>query len=289
MQRHRQVGFACSYQYVTKLNANLSQILYSTYVTGSWGAAPAAILVDAQRNVVLAGTTYSSDYPTTSNAFQPFYIANAPSPYVCWDCSFPPPASGYMTKLNATGTGLIYSTFLSGTQADTITFAAFTAGGVYLSGQARIPRFSGDGGSPFAVPAASFRDAPQPRRIGHYRRPYRARQRDGLRSGHWHAAGVDWRRPHRFRSGSPTDSHSLHRGCGRLAARDFDCAGRVAVHFWRALCQRHTRPGTWSVLPLLLPASPWTSMESQARCCTSRRSRSTFRRRMKSPAHRWQR
>jgi uncharacterized protein (TIGR03437 family) len=143
-----QVGFPCYYQYVTKLNASLNQILYSTYVTGSWGAAPAAISVDAQRNVVLAGTTYSSDYPTTSNAFQPFYIASAPSPWVCWGCSFPPPASGYMTKLNATGTGLVYSTFLSGTQADTIAFAAFTAGGIYLSGQVESPDFPGLEGFP---------------------------------------------------------------------------------------------------------------------------------------------
>jgi len=143
-----QVGFPCYYQYVTKLNASLNQIVYSTYVTGSWGAAPAGISVDAQRNVVLAGTTYSSDYPTTSNAFQPFYIANAPSPWVCWGCSFPPPASGYMTKLNATGTGLVFSTFLSGTQADSIAFAAFTAGGIYLSGQVESPDFPGLDGVP---------------------------------------------------------------------------------------------------------------------------------------------
>jgi uncharacterized protein (TIGR03437 family) len=145
-----QLGLGCSYQYVTKLNAALSQILYSTYVTGSWGASPAAISVDAQRNVVLAGTTNSPDYPTTSNAFQPFYIANAPSPLdTCfWSCVFPPPASGYMTKLNATGTGLIYSTFLSGTQADTIAFAAFTAGGIYLSGQVESPDFPGLDGVP---------------------------------------------------------------------------------------------------------------------------------------------
>jgi uncharacterized protein (TIGR03437 family) len=145
-----QTAFGCSYQYVTKLNATLNQILYSTYVSGSWGAAPAAISVDAQRNVVLAGTTNSPDYPTTSNAFQPFYIANAPSPLdTCfWSCVFPPPASGYMTKLNATGTGLVYSTFLSGTQADTIAFAAFAAGGIYLSGQVESPDFPGLDGVP---------------------------------------------------------------------------------------------------------------------------------------------
>jgi uncharacterized protein (TIGR03437 family) len=145
-----QVGMGCFYQYVTKLNANLSQIVYSTYVTGSWGAAPAAISVDAQRNVVLAGTTNSPDYPTTSNAFQPFYAANAPSPpNTClFVCVVPPPASGYITKLNATGTGLIYSTFLSGTQADTIAFAAVTNAGIYLSGLARSTDFPGMEGFP---------------------------------------------------------------------------------------------------------------------------------------------
>jgi uncharacterized protein (TIGR03437 family) len=145
-----QVGMSCFYQYVTKLNANLSQIVYSTYVTGSWGAAPAAISVDAQRNLMLAGTTNSPDYPTTTNAFQPVYIANAPPPHnTClFGCFVPPPASGYVTKLNATGTGLVYSTFLSGTQADTIAFAAFTAAGIYLSGQAQSTDFPGLEGFP---------------------------------------------------------------------------------------------------------------------------------------------
>jgi uncharacterized protein (TIGR03437 family) len=152
-----QVGMGCFYQYVTKLNANLSQIVYSTYVTGSWGASPAAISVDAQHNAVLAGTTNSPDYPTTSNAFEPFYIANAPSPpNTClWGCVFPPPASGYVTKLSATGTGLVYSTFLSGTQADTIAFAAFTSAGIYLSGVARSADFPGLEGFPSqCMPAA---------------------------------------------------------------------------------------------------------------------------------------
>ena len=145
-----QLGIGCLYQYVTKLNANLTQIVYSTYVTGSWGASPAAISLDAQRNVVLAGTTNSPDYPTTSNAFEPFYIANAPSPpNTCfWVCLIPPPASGYITKLNATGTGLIYSTYLSGTQADTIAFAAVASSGIYLSGLARSPDFPGLEGFP---------------------------------------------------------------------------------------------------------------------------------------------
>jgi uncharacterized protein (TIGR03437 family) len=145
-----QLGIGCFYQYVTKLDSALSQVLYSTYVTGSWGAAPAAIAVDAQRNVLLAGTTNSPDYPTTSGAFQPIYIANAPTPpNTClFGCINPPPASGYVTKLNATGTGLLFSTFLSGTQADTVSFAALTSGGIYLSGQVRSADFPGLEGVP---------------------------------------------------------------------------------------------------------------------------------------------
>jgi uncharacterized protein (TIGR03437 family) len=145
-----QLAFACSYQYVTKLNASLTQIIYSTYLNGSYGAAAAAISVDAQGNAFVAGTTNSPDYPTTSNAFEPLYIAAAPSPpQTClFFCIFPPPASGYLTKLNATGTGLIYSTYFSGTQTDTIEFAAFTANGIYLSGSAGSPDLPGFDGYP---------------------------------------------------------------------------------------------------------------------------------------------
>jgi uncharacterized protein (TIGR03437 family) len=133
-----QVGIGCSYQYVAKLNAGLTQIVYATYVAGSFGASPVAISVDAQGDAFVAGTTNSPDYPTTANAYEPVYIANAPyPPETClFFCIFPPPAAGYLTELNPTGTGLVYSTFFSGTQQDTVTFAAFTANGIYLSGSA---------------------------------------------------------------------------------------------------------------------------------------------------------
>ncbi len=145
-----QVAFACSYQYVTKLNAGLTQIVYSTYLNGNYGASPSAISVDTQGNAFLAGTTNSPDFPTTPDAFQPIYVANAPAPpQTClFFCVFPPPASGYVTKLNATGTGLIYSTYYSGTQDDSILFAAFTPTAIYLSGSAGSPDLPGFDGFP---------------------------------------------------------------------------------------------------------------------------------------------
>jgi uncharacterized protein (TIGR03437 family) len=143
-----QLSSACSYQYVTKFTANLTQIIYSTYLAGSYGATPAGMSVDTQGNVWVAGITSSPDYPITTNAYQPSYIAGAPPPpNTCvFFCVYPLPASGYLTQLNATGTGLIYSTFFSGTETDTITFAAFTANGIYLAGTAGstdLPGFEG--------------------------------------------------------------------------------------------------------------------------------------------------
>ncbi len=153
-----QLGFGCAYQYVTKLDASLTHLLYATYVTGSFGAAPAAIFVDAAHNVMLAGSTNSPDYPTTPDAFEPRYIANAPAPpQTClFGCFVPPPASGYFTKLNATGTALLYSTYFSGTQTDRIDFAGATGDGVILSGQASSPDLPAFVGFPAQCLPATF-------------------------------------------------------------------------------------------------------------------------------------
>ena len=145
------LGLPCSYQYVAKLDPALTNIVYSTYLTGSYGATPAAISVDSQGNAWVAGTTHSPDYPTTNDAFQPLYIASAPpGPTLgLFGTDYPPPASGYVTALNATGTALVYSTLFSGTQADTITFATFTGGGIHFSGSAGSADLPGLDGVPF--------------------------------------------------------------------------------------------------------------------------------------------
>jgi uncharacterized protein (TIGR03437 family) len=153
--------YNCPIQYVAKLNAGLTQTLYATYISGSWGAVPAAISVDAQGQVFVAGTTSSPDYPTTPNAFEPGYIVEPPPQPGPPESLFflPPPSSGYVTELNTTGTGLIYSSFFSGTQADTITFAAFTAAGIYISGSAGADDLPGLGSYPpqCGVPAYATR------------------------------------------------------------------------------------------------------------------------------------
>ena len=94
--------------FVTKLNASGSALVYSTYLSGNgddWGY---AIGIDSGNNAYIAGSTTSSNFPTTSGSFQPAFH---PAPY-----SDTPDA--FVTKLNAAGAALVYSTYLGGSGAD---------------------------------------------------------------------------------------------------------------------------------------------------------------------------
>jgi uncharacterized protein (TIGR03437 family) len=142
--------FTCGYPYVAKLNPDLNKVLYATYVSGKYGGQPAGISVDAQGDAFVAGTTNSPDYPTTANAYQPQYIAGA-KPRSCFfiiHCVNLPPASGYLTAVNPTGTGLVYSTYFGGTETDTINFFASTPAGLYVGGSAGSANLPGLAGYP---------------------------------------------------------------------------------------------------------------------------------------------
>ncbi len=141
---------ACNYQYVAKLNP-IGTLLWATYVTGTYGAIPVGMAVDGAGNVIVAGTTNSDDYPVTPGAFQTAYTAAAPSlPVPAGINDFnPPPATGYITKVNATGTGLIWSTYFGGSYADQITGLAIAPNGdIFVSGQADSPDLPGLTGTP---------------------------------------------------------------------------------------------------------------------------------------------
>jgi uncharacterized protein (TIGR03437 family) len=132
----------CSYQYVAKLDPT-GKLLWGTYVTGTYGAIAAGMAVDSAGNVIVAGTTNSNDYPVTPGAFQTAYIAAAPAQpsSISNGSSFyfigPPNATGYVTKVNSTGTALVWSTYFGGSFQDQITgMAVSPAGEIILSGRA---------------------------------------------------------------------------------------------------------------------------------------------------------
>jgi uncharacterized protein (TIGR03437 family) len=60
-----QIAYPAGEQYVTKLSADGSTLIYSTFVTGSQGSYNAGLVIDASGNAWVTGDTTSPDYPYT--------------------------------------------------------------------------------------------------------------------------------------------------------------------------------------------------------------------------------
>ena len=110
--------------------------MYSTYLGGDGSEYGYAIAVDSSGEAYVAGMTNSVNFPTTSGAFEtvcsPTPTDNGP-PYAA-ACNSSN-ASAFVTKLNAAGTGLVYSTFLGGYGWSYATgIAVDAAGRAYVAG-----------------------------------------------------------------------------------------------------------------------------------------------------------
>src|ERR1035441_3268892 len=121
-QAHWDAGWST---FVTKLDPTGTALAYSTYLGGSDLASVltgrtqegTGIAVDAGGNAYVSGWTNASDFPTTPGAL---HFAGTAS-------------GGFVSKLNPTGSSLVYSSVLS--QALPITTITVDAGGnAYLAG-----------------------------------------------------------------------------------------------------------------------------------------------------------
>lgn len=84
--------------FITKINAAGSALVYSTFLGGDRAEEARAIAIDPLGNAYITGYTFSLNFPT-ANALQRLYGGNV---------------DAFVTKINATGSALIYSTFLGG-------------------------------------------------------------------------------------------------------------------------------------------------------------------------------
>jgi hypothetical protein len=105
--------------FVTKLNAGCSALVFSTFLGGSshdWGY---AVAFDANRNVYITGCTYSSDFPTTAGAYsQTYHVYDV-----------------FISKLDAAGAVLLYSTFIGGSGTDVgQSIVVDASGNAYITG-----------------------------------------------------------------------------------------------------------------------------------------------------------
>jgi hypothetical protein len=106
-------------QVVTKLNATASELIYSTYV-GHGCDYGAGIAVNLAGEAYITGYTQDNAYPVTSGAAQ---------------TKFGGIVDGFVTRLNASGSGLLYSTLLGGPMADfPAGIALDSAGYAYVAG-----------------------------------------------------------------------------------------------------------------------------------------------------------
>jgi MBG domain (YGX type)/Bacterial Ig-like domain (group 3)/Beta-propeller repeat len=125
--------------FFTKLNPSGSSLVYSSFLSGTDDSGfGSGIAVDSSGDAFVAGFTAASDFPVTPGAFQRKGLNSC--------------GSGFVTKVNPTGTALIYSTYLGGSAmsctSDNVTSIAIdNQGDAYVTGNAGVPTFPTTPGS----------------------------------------------------------------------------------------------------------------------------------------------
>lgn len=127
IRRNRNVGFILG-KYNNSIPLRIDPVLsYSTFLGGSNGEIGYGITTDKNRNAYITGTTASNNFPTTEGSYND---------------SFSGVFDVFITKLNPSGTALVYSTFLGGSYNDYgngITIDS--SGNVYVTGQTNSSNF----------------------------------------------------------------------------------------------------------------------------------------------------
>ena len=121
------VGFGYN-GFVTKINAEGSALIYSTYL-GPSSTEASAIAADSDGNAYIVGRTNSRNFPTTPGAFQTAFQ----SPF----------GDAYVSVLNPTGSAFVYSSYLGGTRGFSVgnSIAVNATGNVFVTGQTKAPDF----------------------------------------------------------------------------------------------------------------------------------------------------
>ncbi len=129
------IAMAFGDAFVTKIAADGKTLVYSTFLGGNGADGGNAIAIDGAGNVVVCGATSSTDFPLSANAYQTALKGSLIQ------------SAMFVTKLNAAGNGILYSTFVGGgSDLFEITFegsgvALDSKGIIYLAGQTTSKAF----------------------------------------------------------------------------------------------------------------------------------------------------
>jgi len=106
--------------FAAKLDPSGSALLWATYLGGAGDDTARSICVGSTGEVTVAGDTGSADFPVTAGSAQQTYGGNG---------------DAFVTRLNAAGSALVWSTFLGGTSSDRANgVATDAAGAAYAAG-----------------------------------------------------------------------------------------------------------------------------------------------------------
>ena len=129
--------------YVTKFAKNGDSLVFSTFLGGNGSDLIHSMTLDASNNIYITGETRSTDFPVTAGCFQSTYAGNGSGGYY-WNGG-----DAFLTKMNPTGTSLIFSTYVGGYEADAAYEVALSPSqDIYIVGKTASGNFPVTAGSP---------------------------------------------------------------------------------------------------------------------------------------------
>ncbi|MBS1809994.1 MAG: SBBP repeat-containing protein [Acidobacteria bacterium] len=136
--------FLPTYVFASKINATGNALVYSTLLgTVAGNLIAPSLALDASGCAYLTGWTKSATFPTTAGAYKTNLNAEL--------------GNAFVTKLNAAGSALVYSTFLGGSTADYGTGIGVDASGqAIVTGFTNSPDFPQIGGTPENIEYGGF-------------------------------------------------------------------------------------------------------------------------------------
>ena len=113
--------------FVTEVRHDGQALIFSTYLGGNNYDVGQGIAIDSSANVYVVGSTASANFPTTSSAFQPTYGGNT---------------DAFVSKLDPSGSKLLFSSFLGGSDIDYgLAIALDPSGNVFVTGYTQSTNF----------------------------------------------------------------------------------------------------------------------------------------------------
>ncbi|MCQ2283629.1 MAG: gliding motility-associated C-terminal domain-containing protein [Bacteroidales bacterium] len=109
---------------ISKFDSSGTSLIYSTYLGGSLVDIPHSLYVNDNNELYVFGTTASSNFPVTPNAFDTSFNGG-PSTTLSTTLSFPNGSDIFVSKFSADGSQLLASTFVGGTHNDGVNTAAY--------------------------------------------------------------------------------------------------------------------------------------------------------------------